>query len=125
MKQHITRRDFLNGSALLITSLATGTLTACGNDTPKADTPKANTPKTTGTPPTVKTSSNYPPELTGLRGNHAGSYDVAHEMAWKKVQFDVSGESVSEMVDLVVVGAGISGLASAYFIKKSFPMPKS
>lgn len=123
MNKRITRRDFLNGSALLITSLATGTLTACSDDTP---TPQADTPKTSGStpPPTAKTSSNYPPELTGLRGNHAGSYDVAHEMAWKKVQFDVSGESVSETVDLVVVGAGISGLASAYFYQKKFPSAK-
>lgn len=123
MNKRITRRDFLNGSALLITSLATGTLTACSDDTP---TPQADSPKTSGNtlPPTAKTSSNYPPELTGLRGNHAGSYDVAHEMAWKKVQFDVSGESVSETVDLVVVGAGISGLASAYFYQKKFPSAK-
>ncbi|MDH9219061.1 NAD(P)-binding protein [Moraxella lacunata] len=123
MTRHITRRDFLNGSALLITSLATGTLTACSDDTP---TPQTDTPKASGNtpPPTAKTSSNYPPELTGLRGDHTGSYDVAHEMAWKKVQFDVSGESVSETVDLVVVGAGISGLASAYFYQKKFPSAK-
>lgn len=122
-KPTITRRDFLNGTALAIAGVATGTLTACGNDkpTPKADaTPKASTPST----PTPKTSSNYPPELTGLRGDHEGSYEVAHEMAWKKVKFDVSGEPVLETVDLVVVGAGISGIASAYFYQKKFPNAK-
>ncbi|MDO4449569.1 MAG: NAD(P)-binding protein [Moraxella sp.] len=116
----ITRRDFLNGTAVAIAGMATGTLTACGNEkpTPKADiTPKASTP----TPPTTST---YPPSLTGLRGDHEGSYDVAHEMAWKKVKFDVSGEPVLETVDLVVVGAGISGLAAAYFYQKKFPNAK-
>ncbi|WP_066802729.1 NAD(P)-binding protein [Moraxella oblonga] len=121
MTKQITRRDFLNGTALLITGVATGALTACGNDKSKVvdtTTPKSATPQAL-TPP-----SNYPPSMTGLRGDHEGSYDVAHEMAWKKTKFDVSVEPVLETVDLVVVGAGISGIASAYFYQKKFPNAK-
>ena len=58
----ISRRDFLNGVAL---SLAAGTtlspleLLARQDDAPY-----------------------YPPALTGLRGSHAGSFEVAHAVSW-------------------------------------------
>lgn len=122
MTRQITRRDFLNGVALTIAGVATGGLTACADDQPTATTDKA--PTSAPTKPTPKANSNYPPEWTGLRGDHEGSYDVAHEMAWKKTKFDVSGEPVHETVDLVVVGAGISGIVSAYFYQKKFPTAK-
>ncbi|BFM17920.1 NAD(P)/FAD-dependent oxidoreductase [Maricurvus nonylphenolicus] len=59
----------------------------------------------------------YPPLKDGMRGSHKGSFEVAHELAWRGKrprQFDDSGEEY----DLVVVGAGISGLAAAYFYQK-------
>lgn len=118
MNKHITRRDFLNGVAIAITGVATGTLTACGNDKPTT-----SALNTAGNSP-APTNPDYPPALNGMRGDHEGSYEVAHEMAWKKVKFDVSGESVHETVDLVVVGAGLSGLAAAYFYHKKFPQAK-
>jgi hypothetical protein len=51
-----------------------------------------------------------------MRGSHAGSFEVAHEMrdgkTWDRP------ESVDEPYDLVVVGGGISGLSAAYFFRK-------
>lgn len=59
----------------------------------------------------------YPPGLTGLRGSHPGSMDVAHARAWTDSADMPTSESTEEY-DLVVVGAGISGLATAYFYRR-------
>jgi len=61
----------------------------------------------------------YPPTLTGLRGNHPGSYDVAHALA-RGGQRPTQFEEVDDVYDLVVVGAGISGLTAAYLFRKGF-----
>ncbi len=61
-------------------------------------------------------SEYYPPALTGLRGSHPGSFEAAHALRDGKTTGAVreSGESY----DLVVVGAGISGLAAAHFYRQ-------
>ena len=53
----------------------------------------------------------YPPGQTGVRGSHPGSFEVAHATV-EGAQW--SGQALGEHYDLVVVGAGISGLAAAY-----------
>src|SRR4029078_13287388 len=63
---------------------------------------------------------NYPPARTGLRGSHAGAFENAHSVrdgTFRPAEMrDVDGE-----YDLVVVGAGISGLAASYFYRKARP----
>jgi spermidine dehydrogenase len=59
----------------------------------------------------------YPPTLTGLRGSHAGAFEVAHGLAREGKRFD-SPLATDENYDLVVVGGGISGLASAYYYRR-------
>ena len=59
----------------------------------------------------------YPPTLTGLRGAHIGSFEVAHALAREGRHFD-NPRVLDETYDLVVVGGGISGLATAYFHRK-------
>jgi spermidine dehydrogenase len=59
----------------------------------------------------------YPPTLTGLRGSHPGSFEVAHALAREHKRFD-NPRALDEAYDLVVVGAGISGLAAAYYYRK-------
>jgi spermidine dehydrogenase len=59
----------------------------------------------------------YPPTLTGLRGSHAGAFEVAHALAREGRRFD-DPQVVDERYDLVVVGGGISGLATAYYYRK-------
>jgi spermidine dehydrogenase len=106
MKRSITRRDFLNGAAigagagLLSGSLSPERLLAAaildGNAT--------------------ETSPDYyPPAKTGMRGNHDGSFPVAHRMRDGESP-DTFGEPIdtAENYDLIVVGGGISGLAAAY-----------
>ena len=56
MHRDITRRDFINGIA--ISALGAGAPRAFARTSHSAD--------------------YYPPSLTGLRGSHAGSFEVAH-----------------------------------------------
>lgn len=93
----ITRRDFLNGMAITI---------AAGLTPWQA---------LRASPQALTQSLYYPPTLTGLRGNHPGSFEAAHLLGREGKHFDPKSVPVEEQFDLVVVGAGISGLAAACF----------
>ena len=66
-----------------------------------------------------------PPKLTGLRGGHPGAIEVAHQLGrfgrtdWSPIRTD---NSIT--YDLVVVGAGLSGLAAAFFYRQENPTAK-
>ena len=60
----------------------------------------------------------YPPSKTGLRGSHPGSFEVAHQLAWAGKTDWGQTDIDSEEYDLIIVGAGISGLAAAHFYQK-------
>ncbi len=95
MDRPIARRDFLQGVA------ATG----IGLALPRQD-----------------SAAYYPPALTGLRGSHPGSFEVAHSLRdgsfWRTAPAPLPGE---DSYDLVIAGAGISGLAAAYFYRQRHP----
>ena len=59
----------------------------------------------------------YPPALTGLRGSAPGTFEVAHALRDGATFPD--GQPLDEHYDLVVVGAGISGLAAAHFYRQA------
>jgi len=101
---NITRRDFLNGcpvaaggaiaAGLLPELAASAFAAAAAQDAP----------------------GYYPPALTGLRGNHIGSFESAHQLRdgnfWSRAR---PVDNLAEVYDLVIVGGGISGLAAAHF----------
>jgi spermidine dehydrogenase len=67
---------------------------------------------------TLEGASAYPPALTGLRGSHDGSWEVAHELRDGKTWEGAA--DTGESYDLVVVGGGISGLSAAYFFRRAY-----
>ncbi|EPY3657685.1 twin-arginine translocation signal domain-containing protein, partial [Cronobacter sakazakii] len=90
----ITRRDFLNGVAITVAAGMTPWQILRAS------------------PQTAAQSLYYPPTLTGLRGNHPGSFEQAHALGREGKHFDPASVPVEEEYDLVIVGAGISGLAA-------------
>jgi spermidine dehydrogenase len=107
MKRAITRRDFLNGAALAVG----GSLALSGNVWAEV----FGLPKSPIESP-VDAPAYYPPAKTGLRGSHDGSWEVGHEM--RDGKHWITAVPDNESYDLIVVGAGISGLAAAYFYRQ-------
>jgi spermidine dehydrogenase len=102
----ITRRDFLNGVAVGIGGALVG-----GRGPTDLETLLAQQGR-----------GSYPPALTGLRGSHVGSFEALHALRdagyWKTAP---APQNTGEEYDLIVVGAGISGLAAAHFYRKERP----
>jgi spermidine dehydrogenase len=107
MDRKITRRDFLDGAALAVGGAMISSAVPCVFGLAGLDSASEKNP------------AYYPPALTGLRGNHEGSYPVAHSLRdhafWDSA---TKPENTGETYDLIVVGGGISGLAAAYFFRK-------
>jgi spermidine dehydrogenase len=115
MRRKITRRDFLNGVSVGLGGAMLGTIGA--SKVFGADTLLAAVALDELSPQDAL--GYYPPAKMGMRGNHDGSFTLAHLMrdgqSWSEL-----GKAVAsgENYDLVVVGGGISGLAAAYFYRQ-------
>ena len=108
----ITRRDFLNGCSIAIGTSMLGWkspfLEALGAPESLLALDSTFAPE--------KDPNYYPPAKTGMRGSHDGSWEVAHSLRDGKNWSEATADPDS--YDLIVVGGGISGLASAYFFRK-------
>ena len=93
----LTRRDFVNGSAIALAG------TGMGNVSPLL---------------AGHHTAPYPPALTGLRGSHPGANTIAHQRSWQGGYQPGIPKPIDEHYDLVVVGAGLSGLAAAVFYRQ-------
>ena len=106
MQDRVTRRDFLNGTQIALGATLLSPWTGLFG-APEYDFRLA--------------ADYYPPAKTGLRGSHAGSWETMHAR--------VAGATwpagrPGETFDLIVVGAGISGLAAAHFYRQSNPQAR-
>ena len=105
MTNKISRRDFLSGTQIAIGASMLPLQNVFGSLQPEFKLP----------------NDYYPPLLSGLRGSHDGSWEVMHSRVlgkkWPADQYE-------ESYDLVVVGAGISGLSAAYHYRKKHPNAK-
>jgi len=98
MGDGITRRDFIDGVAWsLIAGCAMPPQRAGAQDT-AAD----------------------PPGLTGMRGSRDADFAAAHALRDGRT-YRLEDYPVDEEVDCAVVGAGIGGLSSAYFVRRALP----
>ncbi len=104
MDRAITRRDFMNGAAMAIGATLLPRV-------PSWESASRQGPQ--------NEPGCYPPTRTGLRGSHPGSFEIAHSLRdgtfWGSAAEPVD---TGETYDLVIVGAGISGLSAGYFSRK-------
>jgi spermidine dehydrogenase len=111
MDRRIPRRDFLNGLAVGLTgAYALGAAPAMAAGRPDAAAPQ----------PAVPASPQYPPALSGLRGNYPSAVAAFGPMqrgAYR--QFPGLDVDTRESYDLAIVGGGISGLAAAHFWRRA------
>jgi spermidine dehydrogenase len=90
----IARRDFLGGALVGAAGLATPALAAAPAD-------------------------DYPPARTGLRGQYPGSFEAAHLVRDGGFDGPLRATDSGEHYDLVIVGAGLSGLSAAFFYRQA------
>jgi spermidine dehydrogenase len=98
MASAITRRDFIDGVACSV-------LAGC-----------AAAPGWARSAPVTA----YPPGLTGMRGSRDEDAAAAHALR-DGATYRLSDYPVVDEVDCAVIGAGLGGLASAYFVRRALP----
>jgi spermidine dehydrogenase len=106
MGREIARRDFLNGAGVALGASLVAPNTILGEMLRSAEVQYAP----------EKQPGYYPPAKTGLRGDHDGSWENAHALRDGKKW--TSAVTDKDSYDLIVAGAGISGLAAAYFYRQ-------
>ena len=113
MQRAITRRDFVQGVAVGSAGvLAAAVLPGCA--------PSSSPPPGAAVALAAQDAPGYyPPRLTGLRGSHPGSFEAAH--ALRDGTSSPAPVDLDETYDLIVVGAGLSGLSAAHFYRELKP----
>ena len=122
MHSAISRRDILHGlGALSLGALSVG-LSGCTLPLRLGQGSKAAGESTSSMSDITAINEVYPPASTGYRGNHPGSFEVAHQLGrYNKRDWGPVVEAETTPYDLVIVGGGISGLSAAHFYQKKHP----
>lgn len=66
-------------------------------------------------------SAYYPPSIDGLRGAHVGAFEVAHGVVREGKRWNSGTDTGEGEFDLIIIGAGISGLSAAWFYRQQRP----
>ncbi len=103
----IARRDFLQGTLVGAASTLAGPLLS--------GLAAAGEPAAVAAAAAQDQPGYYPPLLNGLRGSQPGAFEAAH--ALRDGAAVPAATDSGESYDLIVVGAGISGLAAAHFFQ--------
>ena len=97
MSEGITRREFIDGIACAVVAGSAIMHPAHG-----------------------AAAGSYPPARTGLAGSRAADYQVAHGVRDGR-HYALAGQPIAGHYDLVVIGAGLGGLAAAHFVRQARP----
>ncbi|HEY4975092.1 MAG TPA: FAD-dependent oxidoreductase, partial [Steroidobacteraceae bacterium] len=94
----VTRREFIDGFACTVVAgvATTGVSRAQGAPTP------------------------YPPGRTGYVGSRPADFAVAHGVRDGR-RYPLDAQPIAEHYDVVIIGAGIGGLASAHYLRRLKP----
>ena len=111
----ISRRDFIGGVATSLSLLGPLAADATESSRPGA----AGTQGSAAAVASDLATEAYPPLRTGLRGQYPGSFELAHQVRDGGFDGPMTAQDTGEHYDLVVVGGGISGLASAHFYRQA------
>jgi spermidine dehydrogenase len=114
--QDISRRDFVSG-VLMTAALSGAHRAGAATAVPLTSNVQADAAQSSAL--SNASPANYPPLRSGLRGQYPGSFEVAHALRDGAFGGDVTAADTAEQYDLVVVGAGISGLSAAYFYREA------
>lgn len=121
----ISRRDFING--VLVTAGSGMLASACGRHLLKSNSPAQQ----------LTQKPNFDPRGS-YGGNQPSAFNIAHWLRDQRLNFGSDSVKVLEspqdsiegsfpiyedpsVVDVVILGAGMSGISSAYFLKKQNP----
>jgi spermidine dehydrogenase len=107
MGRKIPRRDFLNGVAVGVAGILSSGFLVRGSEVQ--------------VPP--RDAATYPPARAGLRGNYPDAVSAFGPMgqgAYRQFPaLDPGNDDTRDIYDLVIVGAGISGLAAAHLWRRA------
>ena len=104
LNRNISRRDFVEGFMVAAGTAAVGSSLLAGSASAKHG----------SVPGTKPTPSSQPPQRTGIRGTDDRAWEVLERLEDGSINTRKARDTGEEF-DLVVVGAGASGLSAAYF----------
>lgn len=114
----ITRRNFINGLAVGAAGAAAGW--GLRSRFPAKIPPRPYRPAGFASARDLASEA-YPPNWQGMRGQNDAAFRVAHQMAFEGRTDWGNAAQTDPDYDLIVVGAGLSGLAAAHFYQKRHP----
>jgi spermidine dehydrogenase len=106
IRDGITRREFIDGFACTVAAGVAGVASATVTRAQDAGAPVSG--------------AAYPPGRTGYLGSRPADFAVAHGIRDGR-RYQIDSQPITERYDVVIIGAGIGGLASAHYLRRLRP----